>query len=43
MVEVVADQAVEFTYEPIIVAGRMAILEDDVVYYRLTNANAVAK
>jgi hypothetical protein len=43
MVEVVADQAVEFTYEPIIVAGRMAVLEDDVVYYRLTNANAVAK
>jgi uncharacterized protein len=43
MVEVVADQAVEFTYEPIIVAGRMAILEDDVVYYRLTNANAVSK
>jgi len=43
MVEVVADQGVEFTYEPIIVAGRMAILEDDVVYYRLTNANAVAK
>jgi hypothetical protein len=43
MVEVVADQAVEFTYEPIIVAGRLAVLEDDVVYYRLTHANAVAK
>jgi len=43
MVEVVADQAVEFTYEPIIVAGRLAVLDDDVVYYRLTSANAVAK
>lgn len=43
MVEVVADHAVEFTYEPIIVAGRMTVLEDDVVYYRLTNANAVEK
>jgi hypothetical protein len=41
MVEVVADKAVEFTYEPIVVAGRMAVLQDDVVYYRLTNANAV--
>jgi uncharacterized protein len=43
MVEVVADEAVEFTYEPIIVSGRMAVLDDDVVYYRLTHANAVAK
>jgi hypothetical protein len=42
MVEVVADTPVEFTYEPIVVAGRMAVLEDDVVYYRLTNAAAVA-
>ena len=41
MVEVVADKPVEFTYEPIVVAGRLAVLEDDVVYYRLTNANAV--
>ncbi len=41
MVEVVADNPVEFTYEPIVVAGRMAVLDDDVVYYRLTNANAV--
>jgi len=41
MVEVIADKPVEFTYEPITVAGRMAVLDDDVVYYRLTNAAAV--
>jgi len=41
MVEVIADKAIEFTYEPIVVAGRMAVLDDDVVYYRLTNASAV--
>ena len=41
MVEVLADKAIEFTYEPIVVAGRMAVLDDDVVYYRLTNASAV--
>jgi hypothetical protein len=42
MVEVVADKAIEFTYEPIVVAGRMAVLENDVVYYRLTNASSVS-
>lgn len=41
MVEVIAAKPVEFTYEPIIVAGRLAVLDDDVVYYRLTDANAV--
>jgi uncharacterized protein len=41
MVEVLADKPVEFTYEPIVVAGRLAVLEDDVVYYRLSNASAV--
>jgi uncharacterized protein len=41
MVEVLADKPVEFTYEPIVVAGRLAVLEDDVVYYRLTSASAV--
>lgn len=41
MVEVIADKAIEFTYEPIVVAGRMSVLDDDVVYYRLTNASAV--
>jgi uncharacterized protein len=42
MVEVIADKPVEFTYEPIVVAGRLAVLDDDVVYYRLTAATAVA-
>ena len=41
MVEVIADTPIEFTYEPIVVSGRMAVLEDDVVYYRLTHASAV--
>jgi hypothetical protein len=42
MVEVIADKPVEFTYEPIVVAGRLAVLENDVVYYRLTGAAAVS-
>lgn len=42
MVEVIADKPVEFTYEPIVVSGRLAVLDDDVVYYRLTAAAAVA-
>jgi hypothetical protein len=41
LVEVLADTPVEFTMEPIVVAGRLAVLENDVVYYRLTNASAV--
>ena len=41
LVEVIADKPIEFTYEPIVVSGRLAVLEDDVVYYRLTNAAAV--
>ena len=41
MVEVLADKPVEFTYEPIVVAGRFTVLDDDVVYFRLTNASAV--
>ncbi len=41
LVEVIADQPIEFTFEPIVVAGRLAILEDDVVYYRLTGATSV--
>jgi hypothetical protein len=41
LVEVMADQPIDFTFEPIVVAGRMAVLEDDVVYYRLTNAASV--
>jgi hypothetical protein len=42
MVEVICDKPVEFTYEPVTVSGRMAVLDDDVVYYRLTHASAVA-
>ncbi len=38
LVEVLADQPIDFTFEPVVVAGRMAVLENDVVYYRLTNA-----
>ena len=38
LVEVIADQPIDFTFEPVVVAGRMAVLDDDVVYYRLTNA-----
>jgi uncharacterized protein len=41
LVEVIADSPVEFTFEPIVVAGRMAVLENDVVYYRITNAASV--
>jgi hypothetical protein len=41
LVEVIADQPIEFTFEPIVVAGRLAILDDDVVYYRLTGATSV--
>ena len=42
MVEVLADKPFDFTYEPIVVSGRMAILDDDIVYYRITNASPVA-
>jgi hypothetical protein len=38
MVEVIADKPFDFTYEPILVAGRLQVLDDDIVYYRLTNA-----
>lgn len=41
IVEVIAERPVDFTYEPIVVAGRLAVLDDDVVYYRLTGAKAV--
>jgi len=41
MVEVIADTPIEFTYEPILVGGRLAVLDDDVVFYRLTNAKAL--
>ena len=38
MVEVIADKPIDFTYEPIVVSGKLAVLDDDIVYYRLTNA-----
>jgi hypothetical protein len=41
LVEVIADKPIEFTFDPIVVSGRLAVLEDDVVFYRLTNAAAV--
>ena len=41
LVEVLADKPIDFTFEPVVIAGRMAVLDDDVVYYRLTNAVSV--
>ena len=41
LVEVFADNPIEFTFEPIVVSGRLAVLENDIVYYRLTNAASV--
>ena len=41
LVEVICDKPVEFTFDPIVISGRFAVLENDVVYYRLTNASAV--
>jgi hypothetical protein len=39
IVEVIADKPVEFSYEPVLIAGKMEVLENDVVYYRLTGAS----
>jgi uncharacterized protein len=41
MAEVIADQPIAFTQEPIVIAGKMQVLEDDVVYYRVTKATQV--
>ena len=41
LVEVIADQPIEFTNEPLVLSGRMAVLDNDIVYYRLTNATSV--
>lgn len=38
--EVIADSPGDFTFEPVAVSGRLAVLENDVVCYRLTNAAA---
>ena len=43
LVEVICDSPIEFTYDPVLVGGRMAVLDDDVVYYRLTNAKALSQ
>jgi hypothetical protein len=40
IVEVIADKPVEFSYEPVVIAGKMEVLENDVVYYRLSGATA---
>jgi hypothetical protein len=41
LVEVVASDAVKFSFAPIVVSGKMHILENDIVYYRLTDAKSV--
>ena len=41
LVEVVATTAVKFTWDAIVVSGRMNVLENDIVYYRLTDAQSV--
>jgi hypothetical protein len=43
MVEVVAKTPVKYTFEPIVVAGRFAVLKDDStgLLYRLTDAAQV--
>jgi hypothetical protein len=40
LVEVKARQAVKYTFEPVVVTGRLAVLKDDPtgVFYRLTEA-----
>ena len=41
LVEVVATTPVKFTWEAIVVSGNMNVLENDIVYYRLTDAQSV--
>jgi hypothetical protein len=41
LVEVVASEAVKFSFEPIVMSGKMHVLENDIVYYRLTDAKSV--
>ena len=43
LVEVLADPPIEFTFEPVVISGRLAVLDNDVVYYRLTNAAAAKR
>lgn len=37
MVEVIMDKPIDFTFDPVFVAGKMSVLENDQVYYRLTS------
>lgn len=41
LVEVTTDSPIDFTFEPLVLSGRLSVLEKDVVYYRLSNATAV--
>lgn len=41
LVEIVASDAVKFSFEPLVLSGKMHVLENDIVYYRLTDAKSV--
>lgn len=43
LIEIVANDAVEFTYDPIVVAGTLELLENDPMgmYYRISDARVV--
>lgn len=41
LVEIVASDTVKFSFEPIVLSGKMHVLDNDIVYYRLTDAKSV--
>ncbi len=41
LIEVLASEPIKFSYEPIVLSGKMHVLENDIVYYRLTDAKSV--
>jgi uncharacterized protein len=41
IIEVIASEPVKFSYDPIVLSGKMHVLENDIVYYRLTDAKYV--
>lgn len=41
IIEVIATEPVKFSYDPIVLSGKMHVLENDIVYYRLTDAKYV--
>lgn len=41
LIEVLATEPIKFSYEPIVLSGKMHVLENDIVYYRLTDAKSV--